>query len=90
MKHKSHQIVAEVLIPEKGAEGMLFTQGGRFAGYGLYVQDGKLTYHYNLAGVERYTVTSTESCSHRQRDAEDGLHHRRRQTVCRGRRAALR
>ncbi len=58
LKHKSHEIIADVTIPEDGAEGMLLTQGGRFAGYGLYVKDGKLVYHYNLAGVERYTVTS--------------------------------
>ncbi len=40
---------------------MLFTQGGRFAGYGLYVQDGKLIYDYNLVGVDQYTIVSTES-----------------------------
>ena len=58
LKHKSHQVSAQVVIPEGGADGMLFTQGGRFAGYGLYVKDNKLTYHYNLAGVERFTVKS--------------------------------
>lgn len=58
LKHKSHSITAEVEIPELGAEGMLFTQGGRFAGYGLYVRDGKLVYDYNLVGVEQYTITS--------------------------------
>jgi arylsulfatase len=36
----------------------LFTQGGRFSGYGLYVKDGKLVYHYNLADVERFTIES--------------------------------
>ena len=60
LKHKSHTITAKVRVPEGGAEGMLFTQGGRFAGYGLYVKDGKLVYHYNLAGVERYTVESQD------------------------------
>ena len=39
---------------------MLLTQGGRFAGFGLFVKDGKLVYHYNLAGVERYTVESKD------------------------------
>ncbi len=58
LKHKSHQVIARVVIPEGGADGMLFTQGGRFAGYGLYVKDNRLIYHYNLAGVERFTVTS--------------------------------
>ncbi|HSG72469.1 MAG TPA: arylsulfatase [Planctomycetaceae bacterium] len=61
LKHKNHEITADVTIPEDGAEGMLFTQGGRFAGYGLYLKDGKLIYHYNLAGVERYTVTSDKA-----------------------------
>lgn len=61
MKHKSHTITADVTIPDGGAEGMLFTQGGRFAGFGLYVQEGKLIYHYNLAGVERYTIASDQS-----------------------------
>ncbi|WP_152049309.1 arylsulfatase [Tautonia marina] len=60
LKHRSHTITARVGIPEGGAEGMLFTQGGRFAGYGLFVQGGKLVYHYNLAGVERYTIASDE------------------------------
>lgn len=58
LKHKSHTITAKVDIPELGAEGMLFTQGGRFAGYGLYVRDGKLVYDYNLVGVSQYTITS--------------------------------
>ena len=60
LKHKSHTITAKVTIPEPGAEGMLFTQGGRFAGYGFFVKDGKLVYHYNLAGVERFMIESKD------------------------------
>ena len=60
LKHRSHTISAKVEIPEAGAEGMLFTQGGRFAGFGLFVKDGKLVYHYNLAGVERFTIESDQ------------------------------
>ncbi len=60
LKHKNHTITAKVTIPDGGAEGMLITQGGRFAGYGLFVKDGKLVYHYNLAGVERFTIESDE------------------------------
>lgn len=58
LKHRNHTITAKVTIPDAGAEGMIFTQGGRFAGYGLYVQDGKLVYAYNLAGVEQYSIKS--------------------------------
>ncbi|MFO0916422.1 MAG: arylsulfatase [Pirellulales bacterium] len=58
LKHKSHEIVADVKIPQEGAEGMLITQGGRFAGFGLYVRDQRLVYDYNLAGVEDFKITS--------------------------------
>ncbi|TWT39796.1 Arylsulfatase [Thalassoglobus neptunius] len=60
LKHRSHTISARVTLPETGGEGMLLTQGGRFAGYGLMVKDGRLVYHYNLAGVERFTIESEE------------------------------
>ena len=58
LKHINHTITANVEIPSQGAEGMVMTLGGRFAGYGLFVKDGKLVYHYNLAGVERYNIES--------------------------------
>jgi arylsulfatase len=34
---QSYSIVAEVDIPDGGAQGMLVTQGGRFGGYGFYL-----------------------------------------------------
>jgi len=61
MKNKSYQIKAEVVIPKSGAEGMLLTHGGRFAGYGLYLLKGKPVFTYNLAGVARYSVAGKET-----------------------------
>ena len=49
----SYNIKAEVVIPEDGGEGMLVTQGGRFAGYGFYLLDGKPVYLWNLFGMQR-------------------------------------
>jgi arylsulfatase len=60
LKNRSYQIKAEVVIPKSGAEGMLLTHGGRFAGYGLYLLEGKPVFTYNLAGVARYSVTGKE------------------------------
>ncbi|MBL8899050.1 MAG: arylsulfatase [Planctomycetes bacterium] len=57
-KNKSWQIAADVVIPAAGAEGVLITQGGRFNGWGLYLQGGKLVFHYNLCGVIRTSVVS--------------------------------
>ncbi|QDU43907.1 Arylsulfatase [Symmachiella dynata] len=61
LKHRNHTIIAKATIPDGGADGMLFTQGGRFAGYGFYILDGKLIYDYNLVGVDQYTIKSKEN-----------------------------
>jgi arylsulfatase len=58
-KNKSFSIVAALDVPKGGADGMLLTQGGRFAGWGLWMQRGKPVYCYNLAGVERTCVTGS-------------------------------
>ncbi len=63
LKNKSFGISAVVEIPEKGAEGVLMTQGGRFSGLGLYVLDSRPVFHYNLCGVERYTVAGKDKLS---------------------------
>lgn len=51
--NRSYRITAEVEVPQGGANGVLVTQGGRFAGYGLYLKDGKPTFTLNLIDVER-------------------------------------
>ncbi len=60
LKNKSFGISAVVEIPEDGAEGVLMTQGGRFAGLGLYLLDGRPVFHYNLCGVERYSLAGKD------------------------------
>ncbi|NET80068.1 arylsulfatase [Okeania hirsuta] len=59
MKGKDHSITADVDF-ETGDEGVLLTVGGRFGGFGLFIKDEKLVYLYNLAGIERYEIPSTE------------------------------
>ena len=61
VKNKSHTITAEVEIPEGGADGVILAQGGRFAGWSLYMKDGKVSYVHNWVGLERYTVTTPEA-----------------------------
>jgi arylsulfatase len=50
---KSFTISADIEVPEGGAEGMLVTQGGRFAGYGLYLLKGRPVFTYNLVDLAR-------------------------------------
>lgn len=51
--NKAYTITAEVDVPAGGAEGMIVTMGGRFAGYGLYVLKGKPVFTYNLLDLQR-------------------------------------
>ena len=38
---------------EGGAEGMILTSGGRFAGYGFYLLEGKPVFVWNMLDLER-------------------------------------
>jgi arylsulfatase A-like enzyme len=49
----SYTIKAEVEIPAGGAEGMIITQGGRFAGYGFYLLKSKPVFLWNLVDMAR-------------------------------------
>jgi arylsulfatase len=44
---------ADVDVPKDGVEGMIVTQGGRFGGYGFYVDKGKPVFLYNLVDLKR-------------------------------------
>jgi arylsulfatase len=49
----SYTITADIDVPQGGAEGMILTSGGRFAGYGFYLLEGKPVFLWNLIDLER-------------------------------------
>jgi arylsulfatase A-like enzyme len=51
--NRSYTITAEIEIPDGGAEGMLMTDGGRFAGYGFYLLKGKPVFTWDMLALER-------------------------------------
>jgi arylsulfatase len=51
---KDYTITAEITVPKGGAEGMIVTLGGRFGGYGMFLQKGKPVFVYNLLDMERF------------------------------------
>ena len=51
---KDFTITAEITVPKGGAEGMIVTLGGRFGGYGFFLQKGKPVFVYNLLDLERF------------------------------------
>jgi arylsulfatase len=60
---RSHKITAKLVIPDKGAEGVIIAEGGSSGGYTLFVQDGKVHYEYNFFGKQSYHVSSADKLS---------------------------
>jgi arylsulfatase len=58
IKNKSHSITAEIVVPEKGAEGVIVCQGANIGGWTLYAHNGKLKYCYNWGGFKNFMVES--------------------------------
>jgi arylsulfatase A-like enzyme len=51
--NSSYTITADITVPDGGAEGMILTSGGRFAGYGFYLLKGKPVFLWNLIDLKR-------------------------------------
>ncbi|MEB2285866.1 MAG: arylsulfatase [Myxococcales bacterium] len=49
----SYTITADIDVPKGGAEGMILTSGGRFAGYGFYLLKSKPVFLWNLVDLKR-------------------------------------
>jgi len=51
--NSSYSFKAEVEVPQGGADGMIITQGGRFAGYGFYLLKSRPVFLWNLVDLKR-------------------------------------
>jgi hypothetical protein len=61
LKNKSHSITAQLIVPEgKPCEGVILSQGGFGGGWILYVKDGRLTYCYNFAALQKSVISATQ------------------------------
>jgi hypothetical protein len=58
VKNRSHSVTAEVVVPGADARGVIINEGGETGGWVLYVKDGRLAYHYNFLGMERFTAAA--------------------------------
>ncbi len=56
----SYTITADIEVPQGGAEGMILTSGGRFAGYGLYLLKGRPVFLWNLLDLKRVKWEGSE------------------------------
>ena len=61
IKNKSHSVTAQIVVPEKGAEGVIIAQGANVGGWSLYAKNGKLKYCYNWGGFKHFYVESEKA-----------------------------
>jgi arylsulfatase len=60
IKNRSHAVTAQVRVPDGGATGVIIAQGGAFAGWSIYLHEGRPTYCYNLLGLQRIKVAGLD------------------------------
>jgi len=60
VKNRSHTITAEVDVSEGKTDGVILAQGGRFAGWSLYIKDGVIKYCHNWFDMEYSYVEADE------------------------------
>ena len=60
IKNRSHTITAEVEVAAGQKNGVIVAQGGRFAGWSLYVKDGVVKYCHNYFDLEYSYVEASE------------------------------
>ena len=56
VKNRSFVIIADIEVPEAGAEGVVLAQGGKTGGWSLYVSDGQPRFAYNWLARETYKI----------------------------------
>lgn len=56
--NRPHSVTVEAVIPDEGAEGVLFSMGGNDGGFTFYMSDGKLNYGYNYVADQIFSVVS--------------------------------
>ncbi|UJR82920.1 Hypothetical protein I5071_49850 [Sandaracinus amylolyticus] len=60
LRNRSFVIGASLRDVTKGCEGVIVSQGSRFGGHTLFVQNGKLVYLYNFLGIEQFRFESSD------------------------------
>jgi arylsulfatase A-like enzyme len=56
LKNRSHAVTAQITVPDDGGEGVVVAQGGGYAGWSLYLHEGRPTYCYNFFGLQRFKI----------------------------------
>ena len=59
VKNVPFTVTADIELKDDKTQGVIFAQGGRFAGWAFYMKDGQLAYEHNYFGLERFKAASS-------------------------------
>jgi arylsulfatase len=59
--NRAYRLEAEIEVPAAGAHGVIATHGGRFAGWGFYLLEGRPVFTWNLLDLERIRWEAPEA-----------------------------
>ena len=62
LQNTSHRIAAHITVPADGCDGALYSDGDRWGGYAMFVQDGRACFHYHFP-LEHHEVRSATALS---------------------------
>ena len=60
IKNRSFVVIADIEVPDDGAEGVVIAQGGSMGGWSLYVKEGKPKFAYNFLARETTTIAGPD------------------------------
>ena len=63
LKNKSHSVTAQIVVPQKDAEGVIIAQGADIGGWSLYALGGKVRYCYNWGGFKHFIIEGATKLS---------------------------
>lgn len=55
----NHVITAHITVPAEGCEGVIISEGDRWGGYVMFIQDGLPVFHYHFP-LERHEIRGTQ------------------------------
>lgn len=56
-----HRIEADIVVPERGGDGVIVSNGAREGGFTLYVKDGHLVYENNVGGKHHDVIRAPDA-----------------------------
>jgi arylsulfatase len=59
--NRAYRLVAEIEVPAGGANGVIATHGGRFAGWGFYLLGGRPVFTWNILDLKRVRWEASEA-----------------------------